>query len=56
MTFDPARAASRFAALRDTMTTRAPSSANAIAHARPIPLLAPVTTTILSVRARSMGE
>ncbi len=36
------------------MTTRAPSSASARATARPIPLLAPVTTATFPVRCRSM--
>src|SRR5439155_902090 len=39
------RAWLRFASLRDAIDTRAPSRANARAHARPIPLLPPVMTT-----------
>src|SRR3989454_6382007 len=41
------RACSRFASLRDAIDTRAPSPANARAHAKPIPLLPPVMTTTL---------
>ena len=36
------------------MTTRAPSAANRVAHARPMPLAAPVMTTCLP--ASSTGE
>jgi hypothetical protein len=52
---DAASAASRFARERDTIATRAPSAANACAHASPMPLLAPVTTTVRSANPRSMS-
>src|SRR5262249_37683925 len=51
-----ARAASRFARLRDTRVTFAPSSTNACAQASPMPLLPPVTTTMRSRRSRSIAR
>src|SRR5665213_2570272 len=41
---------------RATATTRVPSSASALATARPIPMLAPVTTAVRDARSRSMFE
>ena len=49
-----ASAASRFFWLRDTSATFAPAPRKASAHASPIPLLAPVTTTTLSFNPESM--
>ena len=42
-------AASPLSVLRTARTTRAPWSASAVAAARPMPLLAPVTMTVLPV-------
>ena len=38
-----------------TPTTRTPSSASPLAIARPIPMLAPLTTAVLDLRSRSMS-
>jgi hypothetical protein len=48
-------AASRFSRLRETSATFACSLANACAQAYPIPLLAPVTTTTLPLKCRSIA-
>ena len=45
-----ALACSSAAASRPVITTRAPSAANALAAARPMPLLPPVTRTVLLVK------
>src|SRR5882672_9569528 len=49
-----ATAVSRFARSRETIATFAPSSRNARAQARPMPLLPPVTSTARPFSSRSM--